>query len=134
MTKKLILVLSIFTSSLTVNVDSAIAQDAEFQNIAQQDLTAEQKAIKQAQRLTKALSLTTDQANQIKLLLLELNQKRDGMRDASDKRAAMKEMRDLVSAQDDKMKTILSTEQYAKYQDIKDDAKERMRGRKGRRE
>ena len=134
MNKRLILVLSIFTSSLTVNVDSAIAQDAEFQNIAQQDLTAEQKAIKQAQRLTKALSLTTDQANQIKLLLLELNQKRDGMRDASDKRVAMKEMRDLVSAQDDKMKTILSTEQYAKYQDIKDDAKERMRGRKGRRE
>lgn len=134
MTKKLILVLSIFTASVTVNVDSAIAQDAEFQNIAQQDLTAEQKATKQVQRLTKALSLTTDQANQIKLLLLELNQKRDGMRDASDKRAAMKEMRDLVSAQDDKMKTILSTEQYAKYQDIKDDAKERMRGRKGRRE
>lgn len=134
MTKKLILVLSIFASSLTVNVDSAIAQDAEFQNIAQQDLTAEQKATKQVQRLTKALSLTTDQANQIKLLLLELNQKRDGMRDASDKRVAMKEMRDLVSAQDDKMKTILSTEQYAKYQDIKDDAKERMRGRKGRRE
>ena len=134
MNKRLILVLSIFTSSLTVNVDSAIAQDAEFQNIAQQDLTAEQKATKQVQRLTKALSLTTDQANQIKLLLLELNQKRDGMRDASDKRVAMKEMRDLVSAQDDKMKTILSTEQYAKYQDIKDDAKERMRGRKGRRE
>ncbi len=134
MNKRLILVLSIFTASLTVNVDSAIAQDAGFQNIAQQDLTAEQKATKQAQRLTKALSLTTDQANQIKLLLLDLNQKRDGMRDASDKRAAMKEMRDLVSAQDDKMKTILSTEQYAKYQDIKDDAKERMRGRKGRRE
>jgi len=134
MNKRLILVLSIFTASLTVNVDSAIAQDAGFQNIAQQDLTAEQKATKQVQRLTKALSLTTDQANQIKLSLLELNQKRDGMRDASDKRVAMKEMRDLVSAQDDKMKTILSTEQYAKYQDIKDDAKERMRGRKGRRE
>ena len=131
MNKRLILVLSIFTASLTVNVDSAIAQDTEFQNIAQQDLTAEQKATKQVQRLTKALSLTTDQANQIKLLLLELNQKREGMRDASDKRVAMKEMRDLVSAQDDKMKTILSTEQFAKYEDIKNESKDRMRGKKG---
>lgn len=131
MNKRLILALSIFTASLTVNVDSAIAQDTEFQNIAQQDLTAEQKATKQVQRLTKALSLTTDQANQIKLLLLELNQKREGMRDASDKRVAMKEMRDLVSAQDDKMKTILSTEQYAKYEDIKNESKDRMRGKKG---
>ena len=131
MNKRLILALSIFTASLTVNVDSAIAQDTEFQNIAQQDLTAEQKATKQVQRLTKALSLSTDQANQIKLLLLELNQKREGMRDASDKRVAMKEMRDLVSAQDDKMKTILSTEQYAKYEDIKNESKDRMRGKKG---
>ena len=131
MNKRLILALSIFTASLTVNVDSAIAQDTEFQNIAQQDLTAEQKATKQVQRLTKALSLTTDQANQIKLLLLELNQKREGMRDASDKRVAMKEMRDLVSAQDDKMKTILSTEQFSKYEDIKNESKDRMRGKKG---
>ena len=131
MNKRLILVLSIFTASLTVNVDSAIAQDTEFQNIAQQDLTAEQKATKQVQRLTKALSLTTDQANQIKLLLLELNQKREGMRDASDKRAAMKEMRDLVSAQDDKMKTILSEDQFSKYEDIKNESKDRMRGKKG---
>ena len=131
MNKRLILVLSIFTASLTVNVDSAIAQDAEFQNIAQQDLTAEQKATKQVQRLTKALSLTTDQANQTKLLLLELNQKREGMRDASDKRAAMKEMRDLVSAQDDKMKTILSEDQFSKYEDIKNESKDRMRGKKG---
>ena len=131
MNKRLILALSIFTASLTVNVDSAIAQDTEFQNIAQQDLTAEQKATKQVQRLTKALSLTTDQANQIKLLLLELNQKREGMRDASDKRVAMKEMRDLVSAQDDKMKTILSEEQFSKYEDIKNESKDRMRGKKG---
>ena len=131
MNKRLILALSIFTASLTVNVDSAIAQDTEFQNIAQQDLTAEQKATKQVQRLTKALSLTTDQANQIKLLLLELNQKREGMRDASDKRAAMKEMRDLVSAQDDKMKTILSEDQFSKYEDIKNESKDRMRGKKG---
>jgi hypothetical protein len=39
MNKKLVLALSIFTASLIVNVDSAKAQDAGFQNVAQQDQT-----------------------------------------------------------------------------------------------
>jgi periplasmic protein CpxP/Spy len=133
MNKKLILALSIFAVSITVSVDSAKAQDEGFQNVAQQDQTPEQRAIKQVQRLTKALTLTNDQAVQIQPMLLELNQKRDAMRNASDKRAAMKDMRELVTAQDEKMKTILNADQYAKYEDIKDDAKEKMRGKKGKR-
>jgi periplasmic protein CpxP/Spy len=133
MNKKLVLALSIFTASFTINIDSANAQDASLQNIAQQDQTPEQRATKQVQRLTKALTLTNDQVAQIQPMLLELNQKRDAMRNASDKRAAMKDMRDLVTAQDEKMKTILNADQYTKYQDIKDEAKDRMRGGKGRR-
>jgi periplasmic protein CpxP/Spy len=134
MNKKLILALSIFTTSLTINIDAVNAQDGGFQSVAQQDQTPEQRAAKQIQRLTKALTLTNDQAAQIQPMLLELNQKRDAMRNASDKRAALKDMRDLVSAQDDKMKTILNADQYSKYQEIKDDAKEKMRGKKGRRD
>jgi periplasmic protein CpxP/Spy len=133
MNKKLILAFSIFTASFAINVDSANAQDASFQNVAQQDQTPEQRASNQVQRLTKALTLSNDQVAQFKPMLLELNQKRDAMRNASDKRAAMKDMRDLVTAQDEKMKTILNADQYTKYQDIKDDAKDRMRGGKGRR-
>jgi periplasmic protein CpxP/Spy len=134
MNKKLILALSVCTASFTINIDAAKAQDGGFQSVAQQDQTPEQRASKQVQRLTKALTLTNDQVAQIQPMLLELNQKRDAMRNASDKRAAMKDMRDLVSAQDDKMKTILNADQFTKYQDIKDDAKEKMRGRKGRRD
>jgi periplasmic protein CpxP/Spy len=134
MNKKLILVLSIFTASFTINIDAAKAQDGSAQNASQQDQTPEQRAAKQTQRLTKVLTLTNDQAAQIQPMLLELNQKRDAMRNASDKRAAMKEMRDLVTTQDEKMKTILNADQYTKYQDIKDDAREKMRGKKGRRD
>ena len=134
MNKKLILALSIFASICTINTNSAKAQDATVQSVAQQGQTPEQRAINQVQRLSKSLTLSNDQVAQIKPLLLELNQKRDAMRDASDKRAAMKDMRDLVSAQDDKMKAILNADQYTKYQDIKDEAKDRMRGRKGRRD
>ena len=135
MNKKLILALSIFTASITVNIETSKAQDEGFQNVAQQNQTPEQRTAKQVQRLTKALTLTNDQVAQIQPMLLELNQKRDAMRDAdaSNKRTAMKEMRTLAMAQDEKMKTILSADQYAKYEDIKDDAKEKMKGKKGRR-
>ncbi|MBC7408192.1 MAG: hypothetical protein H7339_07370 [Arcicella sp.] len=134
MNKKLILALSIFASVCTINTNSAKAQDVAIQSVAQQGQTPEQRATNQVQRLSKSLTLSNDQVAQIKPLLLELNQKRDAMRDASDRRAAMKDMRDLVSTQDDKMKAILNADQYTKYQDIKDEAKDRMRGRKGRRD
>jgi hypothetical protein len=133
MNKKLILAFSVFTASLVLNVHSAKAQDEGLRSVAQQDQTPEQKATKQVQRLTKALTLSSDQASQIQPMFLELNQKRDSMRNASDKRAAMKDMRDLVVNQDERMKTILDANQYTKYQEIKDDAKEKMRGKKGRR-
>ena len=134
MNKKLILALSIFASVCTINTNSAKAQDVAIQSVAQQGQTPEQRATNQVQRLSKSLTLSNDQVAQIKPLLLELNQKRDAMRDAPDRRAAMKDMRDLVSTQDDKMKAILNADQYTKYQNIKDEAKDRMRGRKGRRD
>ncbi|MES2519931.1 MAG: hypothetical protein V4585_17570 [Bacteroidota bacterium] len=133
MNKKLVLALGIFAATFAINIDTANAQDGSGER-PQQNLTAPQRADNQLQRMTKELSLTTAQVTQIKPMLLELNQKRDAMRDAPDKRAAMKGMRDLVMAQDDKMKTILSADQYTKYEAMKDDAKDRMKGKFGRRE
>ena len=133
MNKKLIVALSLFVASFAVSIGTIHAQDSGNAQ-SRQDQTPEQRADNQLQRLTKALSLTADQSTQIKPMLVELNQKRAAMRDASDKRAAMKDMRDLVMAQDEKMKTILSADQYTQYQNIKDDMKDRMKGRKGRRD
>lgn len=132
MNKKLIVVLGFFIASFAVSIDTVKAQDGR--RDAQQNQTPEQRADNQLQRWTKALTLTTDQVNQIKPMLIDLNKKRAAMRDASDKRAAMKDMRDLVMAQNDKMKIILSADQYTKYEEIKDEAKDRMKGRGGRRE
>ena len=133
MNKKLILAFSIFTASLAVNINSATAQEADSQNIAQQDLTPEQRTTKQVQRMTKALSLTNEQVAQIQPIVLQLHQKRDALRNAQDKRAAMKEMWSLVAAQDEKMKTILNADQLTKYEDIKEEMREKTRGKKGRR-
>jgi hypothetical protein len=133
MNKKLILASCFFVASFALSIDTVKAQDGR-RDAAQQNQTVEQRADNQIQRWTKALTLTADQASQIKPMLLELNQKRAALRDASDKRAAMKGMRDLVTAQDEKMKTILSADQYIKYEDIKDEAKDKMKGRKSRRD
>ena len=131
MNKKLIVALSLFVASFAVSVETVKAQDNPQ---SRQDQTSDQKADNQLKKLTKSLTLTADQSTQIRPMLLELNQKRVAMRDAADKRSAMKDMRDLVMTQDEKMKTILSTDQYTKYQDIKDEAKDRMKGKRGRRE
>lgn len=133
MNKKLILASYFFVASFALSIDTVKAQDGR-RDAAQQNQTPEQRTDNQLQRWTKALTLTADQATQIKPMLLELNQKRAAMRDASDRRAAMKDMRDLVMAQDEKMKTVLSTDQYTKYEDIKDEVKDRVKGRKGRRD
>ena len=101
MNKKLIIALGFFVASFAVSIDTVKAQDGR-RDAAQQNQTPEQRADSQLQRWAKALTLTTDQVNQIKPMLVDLNQKRAAMRDASDKRAAMKDMRDLVMAQDDK--------------------------------
>ena len=132
MNKKLILALGFFVASFAISIDTVNAQDGR-KDAAQQNQTPEQRTDNQIQRWTKALTLTTDQVTQIKPILIDLNQKRVAMRDAPDKRIAMKNYRDLVVAQDEKMKTILSADQYTKYEDIKDNAKEKMRGKKGRR-
>ena len=133
MNKKLVVALSLFVASFAVSIRTSNAQDNSNPQ-SRQDQTPDQKADNQLQKLTKALNLTADQSTQIRPMLLELNQKRVSIRDAADKRAAMKDMRNLVMAQDEKMKTILSADQYAKYEDIKDEAKDRMKGKRGRRE
>jgi Spy/CpxP family protein refolding chaperone len=131
MNKKLIVALGFFVASFAVSIDTATAQNGR--RDAQQNQTPEQRTDNQLQRMTKALSLSADQATQVKPILMELNQKRDAMRDASDKRAAMKEMRDFVMGQDEKMKKVLSAEQYTKYEDMKENARDNMKGKRGRR-
>lgn len=130
MKKKLVLALGIFAATVALSTESVKAQDGRGDR-SQQNLSAPQKADNQLAMMTQKLNLTTAQSAQIKPMLLELNQKRDAMRDAPDKRVAMREMRDLVMAQDAKMKTILSADQYNQYLSLKDDAKDRMKGKFG---
>lgn len=133
MNKKLIVAIAVCSAVFVFN-NNIQAQDAAqppMQGMAGQDQTPQQRLTMQVQRLTKVLSLNNDQVAKLTPLLNERIQKREEMRTATDKRGAMKSMRDLVVAQDEKIKTILSADQYTKYTDLQDEAKDRMKGGRG---
>lgn len=127
MKRKLIFAVSLLAATFIVNVQTSVAQNAEAPNGQRQDMTPEQRVDAQLKRWTKALTLTTEQVNQVKPLLTERTAKREAIRNASDRRAAMQELRDLTKAQDEKLKTIFTAEQLTKYAELQ----EEMRGRGG---
>ncbi len=95
----------------------------------QQNLTAEQHAEKQTERMVKELSLTDTQAKQVAALNLKYAKQKESFKGAAgentDKKAAMKQMRDEQSAD---LKGILNAEQLEKYETMS--AKKRG-GKKG---
>ncbi|MEA5428256.1 hypothetical protein [Arcicella lustrica] len=127
MKRILIFAVSLLAATFIVNVQTSVAQNAEAPNGQRQDMTPEQRVEAQLKRWTTSLNLTAEQVSQIKPLLTERTAKREAIRNASDRRAAMQELRDLTKAQDEKLKTIFTAEQLTKYAELQ----EEMRGRGG---
>ena len=134
MKRKLIFAACLVAATFMVNVQTSVAQSAETQNGGQQDMTPEQRVDNQLKRWTKALSLTTEQVNQVKPLLMERATKRESLRNATDRRAAMQELRDLTKAQDEKLKTIFTAEQLTKYAELQNEMRDRGGNGGGRRD
>jgi high-affinity Fe2+/Pb2+ permease len=95
--------------------------------------TPEEKAANQAKKLTEKLSLSADQSTQVQAALLErINavQTIKGMEKGGGKRKTA--IKDAFQNFDGKMKTILSADQYTKFQELREDMKGRMKKRKGK--
>jgi periplasmic protein CpxP/Spy len=95
-------------------------------------LTTEQKVQKQTKTWVKALTLDTDQEAKVSPILLERIKMRESIRNSDNKRQAMKDFKNLVENQNTQLKTILSAEQFAKYEQMRDDAVDKFKGRKKR--
>lgn len=89
------------------------------------NMTPEERATKQAQRMTQALQLTADQKQQVYDLALQTAKQMEAARSSGD-RSAMKAMRDQNDA---KMKSILTADQYTKFEQIKAERMGRMKDR-----
>jgi periplasmic protein CpxP/Spy len=57
---------------------------------------------------------------------------RESIRNSDNKRQAMKDFKNLVESQNMQLKSILSPEQFAKYEQMRDDAVDKFKGRKKR--
>ncbi|GAA6766103.1 hypothetical protein AAFH68_20430 [Flavobacterium sp. CGRL1] len=107
-------------------------------------MTPEQRNEKQLQKLTSELSLDADQQAQVKQLLAERSAKAEKLRaerkdkkdsgtkpTAAEREALKNELKAEKDANDAKMKTILTADQYTKWHTLqeknKDKAREKMR-------
>lgn len=91
----------------------------------QMNMTPEQHADMMSQRLTKQLSLSPDQTAKVREMALAQGQEMQALRAkypaGSDRRAALPEMKALKDKYDAQLKTILTPEQAAQYEQKRDD-------------
>ena len=103
-------------------------------------LTPEQRNERQLKKITTELNLNTAQQEQVKLFIAERSAKSEKLREArkqqresgskltADQREALKkEMAAESDANDAKMKSILTADQYAKWKSNQEQNKDRMR-------
>lgn len=89
------------------------------------NLTPEQRADMQTQRLTKELSLSADQSTQVRAIALAENQEMQTMRGkfatADSRQGAMQEMKALREKYDAQIKAVLTADQATKFNQMRDD-------------
>ena len=133
----------VIVAALLVVGITAFAQEKEGRRAGREKLTTEQKVDFQVKKLSKDLNLTDEQTKAVEGLVAKQVKKRE------DKRAEMKEIKEKERAQmkadmekeqaavSADMKKILTPEQFAKWEKIreerKENFKEKMAERKGKR-
>lgn len=116
-----------------ISIQNLSAQSTDSQKVNPNDKNPSQRIDKQLERIQKSLELSPEQVNQIKPLLEERFKKRESIRETNDKlHDQIDDMRALSKAQEEKLKTILTPDQFAKYNSRKDEMKDRFRHRNRR--
>jgi len=94
------------------------------------NMTPEQRADQQAQRLTKQLGLSADQTAKVKALSLAQQQEMQNMRSqasaSTDRQAMMQSMKASRSKYEEQLKGILTSDQYTKYTTMRDQRMSKM--------
>lgn len=131
---------------------TTFAQERKMGKENREKLTPQERVEFQVKRLTKELDLSTKQAEQVKSLMTKKSEAREtkkkemeakrasGTKPTAEEREAMKtRMQNEVTSLKTEMKTILSAEQYTKWEQNFEDRKDKMmekradkKGNKGR--
>lgn len=123
----------LFVAALLVVGMTAFAQEKEGKRAGRERLTTEQKVDLQVKKMSKDLDLNEKQKEQIKALVgkqvEKREQKRNELQEAKEKdRAAMRtQMQTEQAVASSEMKKILTPEQFAKWEKIREERKEKMK-------
>ena len=123
----------VIVAALLVVGMTAFAQEKEGRRAGREKLTTEQKVDFQVKKMTKDLDLNEKQAKDVSVLVTKEVEKREAKRAEmqnlkAEKRAEMKaqiEAEQVAVSAD--MKKILTAEQYAKWEKIRDERKENFK-------
>ena len=125
--KKLILIALLVVVGMT-----SFAQVEKLGKAGMEKLTPEQRQEKHLKRLSAELNLNAEQRVQIGKIMAEQSTKREGMKSNQEKpteeqKAAFKKQREEEKAvMNEKMKKILSAEQFEKWNTLKEKGKAKM--------
>jgi hypothetical protein len=123
----------LFVAALLVVGITAFAQEKEGRRPGKDRLTTEEKVELQVKKMTKDLDLNEKQASEVRILATKQAQKREQKRaelkadkekDRAERIANMQKEEAAVGAE---MKKILTPEQFAKWEKIRDERKEKMK-------
>jgi periplasmic protein CpxP/Spy len=86
---------------------------------------------RQMEELKESLELSDDQEKQVREIITAgfetMREAREGMQDGGDREAMREKMQQMREEQSQKIKTVLSEEQFTKYEQIQEERRERMR-------
>jgi periplasmic protein CpxP/Spy len=101
------------------------------------DLTPEQRADAQAQRLTKQLGLTADQTPKVRALVLaqvqELQTLRGKYAAAGSRQGMGPELKAAQDTFETQLKAVLTADQYSSYAQLREDRQDQRRAARGNR-
>ncbi|ALD21412.1 hypothetical protein [Hymenobacter sp. DG25A] len=96
-------------------------------------MTPAQRAEKMSQHLTQQLSLSADQTSKVQAILLAQGQEIDAIHTkyaaSTDRKAAMPEMKATREKYEAQLKGVLTAEQYAKYDKMRDEKMQKHKSR-----
>jgi len=97
-----------------------------------QKKSPEERAQKMSDKMSKKLSLTSDQYNQVYSIMLSHAQQADQIRSSNDKQSCKEQMKKLRQSTDSQLQAVFTEEQLQKYNELKMMMKEKRKNKKGK--
>ncbi len=134
--KKICVFALLSVSALTMVTGTIRAQSADSIRVnPREPKSAEERAQSLTKRMEKYLALSADQTSKVEAINLEKSQKIDHLRGkyTNDRRQGFQEMKTIRQGWDQELKAVLSADQFTKYQQMKEERKQKFHDqRKGR--